>query len=158
MGFASQFRGGELAVDIWSLLLLNFLPMQIEHFAFNVEDPVAVADWYCEHLGFIIKRKLGGPTWTHFLADSTDQVMIEVYNNPPGEVPDYGAMNPLILHLAFVSEDPDRDAERLCAAGCRIVDEVRPEDDSVLLMLRDPWGFAVQLCKRAQPMIASARG
>ncbi len=127
--------------------------MRIEHFAFNVQDPIAVAAWYCEHLGFTIKRKLDGAPHTHFLADTTDHVMVEIYKNPPDQVPDYPAMNPLTLHLAFVSEDPYQDAEQLCRAGCKLVDEVLPNDGSVLLMLKDPWGFAIQLCKRAQPMV-----
>lgn len=127
--------------------------MRIEHFAFNVNDPVAVAAWYCEHLGFSVKRKFDRAPHTHFLADSSGKVMIEIYNNPPGEVPDYPAMNPLTLHLAFVSADPDADAGRLAAAGARLVDEVRLQDGSVLLMMKDPWGFAIQLCKRGEPMV-----
>lgn len=127
--------------------------MRIEHFAFNVQDPVAVAAWYCEHLGFTVKHKFASAPHTHFLADSTDKVMIEIYNNPPGEVPDYPAMNPLTLHLAFVSEDPEKDAARLCTQGCKVVDDVRLNDGSVLLMLKDPWGFSIQLCKRGRPMV-----
>lgn len=127
--------------------------MRIEHFAFNVSDPVAIAAWYCEHLGFTVKRKFDKAPHTHFLADSTGNVMIEIYNNPPNAVPDYSYMNPLILHLAFVSNDPDTDAERLCQHGCRKVDDVRLQDGSVLLMLKDPWGFSIQLCKRGNPMV-----
>ncbi|WP_041522348.1 VOC family protein [Gilvimarinus agarilyticus] len=127
--------------------------MRIEHFAFNVKDPIAVAEWYCQNLGFTVKHKFNKAPHTHFLADSTDNVMIEIYNNPPGEVPDYPSMNPLTLHLAFVSADPEADAERLCAAGCKVVDDVRLNDGSVLLMLKDPWGFAIQLCKRGNPMV-----
>lgn len=127
--------------------------MRIEHFAFNVKDPVAQAQWYCQHLGFTVRHKFDRAPYTHFLSDSTGKVMIEIYNNPPDEVPDYPSMNPLTLHLAFVSEDPEQDAQRLCAAGCTQVDDVRLNDGSVLLMLKDPWGFAIQLCKRGQPMV-----
>ena len=31
--------------------------MKIEHFAYNVSDPIAIAAWYCEHLGFSVKHK-----------------------------------------------------------------------------------------------------
>jgi len=126
--------------------------MKIEHFAFNVADPLAVADWYCTHLGFSVKMKMER-AHTHFLADSSGQVMIEIYCNPPEEVPNYDAMNPLQLHLAFVSSDPVADAERLCAAGAREVDDVQLPDGSHLKMLKDPWGFSIQLCKRGKPMI-----
>jgi catechol 2,3-dioxygenase-like lactoylglutathione lyase family enzyme len=127
--------------------------MRIEHFAFNVKDPTAVATWYCEHLGFSVKHRLTKAPYTHFLADSTGRVMIEVYNNPPDRVPDYDSMDPLIVHLAFVSENPVADAARLTEAGAREVDDVKLDDGSRLKMLKDPWGFSIQLCKRNSPMV-----
>ncbi|MBU2987538.1 VOC family protein [Saccharophagus degradans] len=127
--------------------------MKIEHFAYNVSDPVAIADWYCKYLGFSVARKMDGAPHTHFLKDSSGAVMIEIYCNPPSEVPDYPSMNPLQLHLAFVSENPNEDAERLVAAGAKVVDDLHLKDGSHLMMLKDPWGFAVQLCKRGTPML-----
>ena len=127
--------------------------MRIEHFAFNVEDPIAIAAWYCEHLGFCVKHKVTKAPYTHFLADSTGKVMIEVYNNPADHVPDYDSMDPLLVHLAFVSENPVADAAKLTEAGAREVDDVELDDGSHLKMLRDPWGFSIQLCKRSNPMV-----
>lgn len=129
--------------------------MRIEHFAYNVSDPVAIAKWYCEFLGFTVTRKMEGAPHTHFLTDSHGGVMIEIYCNPPEEVPDYFSMNPLQLHLAFVSEQPDQDAQKLVAAGATIVDDLHLSDGSHLMMLKDPWGFAVQLCKRGTPMLST---
>jgi glyoxylase I family protein len=122
--------------------------MKIEHIAFNVADPVAVAAWYCEHLGLGIVRHIPGPTQTHFLADDAGETVIEIYCNPSDQVPDYPSMNPLLLHLAFVSASPDDDSSRLIAAGATWVDELRFPDGTHLVMLRDPWGLALQLCKR----------
>jgi len=127
--------------------------MLIEHVAFNVSDPLAIAAWYCEHLGFTVKRKLDKPPYTHFLADGSGRMMIEIYCNPADQVPAYSAMHPLLLHLAFVSADPEGDAARLTAAGAREVDEAQLADGSHLKMLKDPWGFSIQLCKRGQPMV-----
>ena len=53
--------------------------MKIEHWGYQVADPVAVAQWYSEHLGFTIKRASDSPAKTHFLADGAGQVMIEIY-------------------------------------------------------------------------------
>lgn len=127
--------------------------MKIEHFALNVKDPVTVADWYCKHLGMEVKKGMTEAPYTHFLADSTGQVMVEIYNNPADQVPDYSSMHPLLLHLAFVSEAPDSDRDRLLAAGATLVEEIHLPDGSHLIMLRDPWGFAIQLCKRGVPML-----
>ncbi len=128
--------------------------MKIEHFALQVEDPVAVAQWYGKHLGLVVKRTTGAPTHTHFLADDSGQALVEFYNNARVTTPDYAAMHPLLLHLAFVSDDPARDRDRLLAAGATLAEDlaVTPAGDH-LVMLRDPWGLAVQLVQRAAPML-----
>ena len=129
--------------------------MKIEHFAINVAEPAAVAQWYYEHLGLTIVRQKKEPPFTTFLGDDSGQVLLEMYNNPPDEVPEYKIMNPLQLHLAFVSADPREDARRLMAAGASLVSDDVLDDGSHLIMLRDPWGLALQLCKRAVPMLSN---
>jgi predicted enzyme related to lactoylglutathione lyase len=124
--------------------------MQIEHFAYLVTDPPAVAAWYMKHLGWQIRRKEDRPPYTHFIADSSGQVMVEIYNNPAATVPDYASMHPLVLHIGL-SCGPDVDAirDRLLVAGCTDAGGIitTPIGDR-LAMLRDPWGMAIQLCNR----------
>ncbi|MEX0609208.1 MAG: VOC family protein [Balneolaceae bacterium] len=62
-------------------------------------------------------------------------------------------MNPLILHLAFVSMHPAVDKERLLNAGATLVTEDKLDDGSPLLMMRDPWGFSIQFCKRGKVLL-----
>jgi catechol 2,3-dioxygenase-like lactoylglutathione lyase family enzyme len=126
--------------------------MLLEHFALNVSDPVAVAAWYQTHLGLTVVRHLPQANQTHFLADPRGGV-IELYCNPAAPVPVYAEMHHLVLHLAFVSADPDADRVRLLAAGASFVEAVLPPDGSKLYMLRDPWGLALQLCCRARPLV-----
>ena len=126
--------------------------MVIEHIALTVHDPVAFAEWYVEHLGMEIVRRLGPPTHTHFLRDSAGKSMLEVYNNPAVAPPDYAAMDPLTLHVAFVCEDVPGTRARLLAAGATPAAEiVVTEAGDELAMLRDPWGLAIQLANRAKP-------
>ena len=126
--------------------------MKIEHIAFNVADPVSMAAWYCQHCGLRVVRHIPQPSQTHFLADS-DSTVLEIYCNPRDRVPDYGAMDPLIFHLALKSPDPVADTKRLVSAGANYVGEIRQDDGSQLVMLRDPWGVALQLCKRAKSLL-----
>ena len=86
--------------------------------------------------------------------DSGGSVMLEIYRNPKVSVPDYDKIDPLWLHLAFISNDVEADRNRLVAAGAKIVEDVTttPVGDQ-LVMLRDPWGTSVQLVKRATPML-----
>lgn len=127
--------------------------MKIEHFALNVAAPVEMADWYVKHLGLKVVRQATVAPFTTFLVDDSGQVMVEIYLNPVDEVPDYKSMNPLLVHLAFVSEHPGRDAERLRTAGAELVSDQHLEDGSHLIMMRDPWGLAIQLCKRGVRML-----
>jgi len=127
--------------------------VKIEHFALNVKAPVAMAQWYIENLGLEVVRKMDIAPYTHFLGDKSGTIMLEIYNNPPDQVPDYKSMDPLLVHLAFVSTDPESDKNRLIEAGASYVEEVNLPDGSKLIMMRDPWGLAIQLCKRGIPMI-----
>lgn len=128
--------------------------MKIEHTAFQAPDPVAAADWYCQHLGFHVKRAVDGRVPTRFLADDTGTVMLELYHNPDVPMPDYAAMNPLVFHVALVSDDVEDDWQRLIEAGAKPATAIArtPAGDTVA-MLRDPWHVPIQLCKRAAPMV-----
>jgi glyoxylase I family protein len=82
--------------------------------------------------------------------------MIEVYNNPAAPLPDYHGLDPLVLHLAFDVEHEDILAvrDRLLAAGATIARDVvtTPAGDR-LVMLRDPWGLAIQLAQRKEAFV-----
>ena len=127
--------------------------LNLEHIACNVADPGAMAAWYVEHLGMRIARHPGGPSQIYFLADAAGRAVLEIYRNDADPVPDYAAMNPLRFHIAFAAADPDADRTALVAAGATFVDERTMPDGSRLLMLRDPWGIALQLCKRPAPLL-----
>src|SRR5262245_32098931 len=128
--------------------------MHIEHAAFQVSDPVAIARWYVQHLDMTIKRVQDAPPFAHFLADSGGGVMIELYNNPAIRVPDYRQLDPMILHVGFTTADVAATRDRLIAAGATAEGDVQltPAGDRVA-MLRDPWGFAIQFVNRASPML-----
>jgi len=128
--------------------------MKIEHVAWMMPDPVAAADWYCRNLGFRIARHTEGYPWGYFLLDSSGSVMVEIYKRKEVTVPDYNTVDPLLLHLALATDDVKGAVARLTAAGAKLLGEVTttPDGDE-LAMLRDPWGFAIQLCKRAKPML-----
>ncbi|MFT5088279.1 MAG: glyoxylase I family protein [Candidatus Latescibacterota bacterium] len=128
--------------------------MIFEHFAINVQDPVVVANWYVEHLEMKVVRQGEAPAHMHFLADSTGRVVIELYNNPPELIPDYAAQDPQVLHMAFAVEDMEGTIARLELAGGQLVGGPgkTPAGDT-LAMMRDPWGFSIQLVQRVESMV-----
>jgi catechol 2,3-dioxygenase-like lactoylglutathione lyase family enzyme len=120
--------------------------MKLEHVAIDVPDPEAFIGWWCENLGF--RRSAPGSA---FIMDDSGTAGLEVYRTDrTAAAPDYRAMDPMTLHVAFVSADVEADAKRLVAAGATLV-ELKTGDDSFhMAMLRDPWGVPVQLCRRAK--------
>ena len=133
--------------------------VKIEHTAFQVADAVALSRWYVEHLGLTIKRAQAASPFGHFLADDGDSVMLEFYSNPSLPVPEYAAMNPLALHLAFETDDVAATRARLIAAGATAEGDVQRTDaGDVVTMLRDPSGLALQLVQRGVPMLARQGG
>ena len=128
--------------------------IRLEHVALNVEDPAAMAKWYCDNLGMKVMREGPPPASMRFISDAAGNMMLELYHNPPDAVPDYASMNPLVLHIAFMVDDVKSIRDALIAAGATAADEVTttPSGDE-LTMLRDPWGVPIQFVKRAEPML-----
>jgi len=123
--------------------------MKFEHFALNVKNPIEMKDWYCENLGLKVVSEMKEHPFMLFLADSTDRVVCELYYRPDFEIIDYKKQHQLTFHFAFESEDAEADKDRLLGVGASFVEEVKKEDGSLLVMLRDPWGLPLQLCQRA---------
>jgi catechol 2,3-dioxygenase-like lactoylglutathione lyase family enzyme len=126
--------------------------MRFEHFALNVPDARAHAAWYVEHLGFTVARARTEVPYTHFLADDSGHVVLELYSNPSAPSLNFHAQDPLVFHFAVVSRDTEADAARLQHAGATVARDETLGDGSRLIMLRDPWGVSLQLCQRTNPM------
>ena len=125
--------------------------MKFEHLALNVPDARAMAHWYVEHLGLTVLRALEAAPFTHFLADDTGRVFLEIYSNPAAPYPDYAAAHPLVFHVAFFAPDAGAMQAKLVAAGAKPFSDDRQADGGRLIFVRDPWGVTVQLCQRAKP-------
>jgi glyoxylase I family protein len=124
--------------------------VRIEHIALNVADPEAMVKWYCENFDMKVRRKSGR---AFFTADKSQNVILEIYNNPAASVPDYRSIHHLVFHVAFCSENIKEDRKRLIKAGATANGEISKEvNGDVIANLRDPWGLAVQLVKRFENM------
>jgi glyoxylase I family protein len=127
--------------------------MNIEHVALNVGDPVAMAGWYGTHLGMRVLRRLDAAPFTHFLADESGRVVLELYHHTKAAVPDYRALDPLVLHVAFTADDVATERRRLLDAGATPAgDVITTPAGAVMTFVRDPWGVTVQLVKRQRPL------
>jgi glyoxylase I family protein len=127
--------------------------MHIEHLAFNVPDAAAMAAWYVAHLDMRVVRKLDQPPFTHFIADESGRVVLELYQHTKFVMPDYAKFDAMSLHIAFTATDVARERQRLLDAGATTAGEiVTTESGDVMTFVRDPWNVVVQLVKRAKPL------
>jgi catechol 2,3-dioxygenase-like lactoylglutathione lyase family enzyme len=128
--------------------------VNIEHFAVNVPEPVAAAAWYVRHLGMRVVRSLTEAPFTHFLADESGRVVVEMYGHTKAPVPDYRAMDPLVFHIAFVTDDVRGTLKRLVEAGATTAGDVTiTATGDEMTFLRDPWGMVLQLVRRAKRLM-----
>jgi glyoxylase I family protein len=125
--------------------------MKFEHFALNVSDARAHARWYVDHVGFTIARQREDAPYTHFLADESGRIVVELYSNTSQPVLEFGKMHHLLFHFAVVAKDAKADRARLEKAGATLGLQEAFPDGTLLIMMRDPWGVALQLCQRAKP-------
>jgi uncharacterized glyoxalase superfamily protein PhnB len=125
----------------------------VEHTAINVPNATDMAKWYKENLNMQIVRT--AQNQTHFLADASGRTILEIYTNPAAAVPDYQNQAPLVLHIAFQTDNVKECTENLLKAGASIVESIHTtEIGDEMAMLRDPWGIAIQILKRAHPMLS----
>ncbi len=121
------------------------------HAGLNVADMEATVAWYVENLNLKVVRAVPGNM--SFLADPSGRPILELYSNPAAAVLDFPETHFLTMHLAFIADDPQAAADKLCAAGARVVEPFKITDaGDRMVMLKDPFGISIQLIRRAVPM------
>ena len=126
--------------------------MHLEHVAIDVADPAAFKDWWVKNLGMRVSSVNPG-----FLTDDSGTFVLEVYRTErTAAAPDYWKIHPMTLHIAFLSENVDKDVARLAAAGAKTCEVVhKPGFD--MAVLQDPQGVAIQLVKRDKCIFMAPR-
>lgn len=123
--------------------------LRLDHFALQHPAPEAVSAWLCLNFGLTVYRVSASASRARFLKCPATGVMLEIYRQPDAPVPDYAAMPPAVLHLAFYADDIIGEAARLAAAGAtRAGEPGKNSAGDAHLMLRDPWGVPLQLVSR----------
>ena len=125
--------------------------MVFEHIALNVKNVEDIKDWYVANVGLKVVSEQSQAPFMTFLEDSTGRVILELYHRPEEEITNFKTKHPLSFHMAFVSQNAEKDKTRLMDNGASYVEEITKEDGSHLVMLRDPWGMPLQLCHRTKP-------
>jgi hypothetical protein len=128
--------------------------MKIEHIGFLVPEPVSMRTWHNRHIGLEIIRMAGtDEDGVVFLRDTDSNTTIE-FGRMQGYRPlDFNAFDPLQVHLAVECENPAELASVSQKAGATIVGEsARNDYTNEKILVRDPWGFVLQLINRKRKL------
>jgi len=126
----------------------------IEHIGISVSNPTEMAKWYQDNLSckiLFMSENDNGDNAGAFISDESDSTILELFKLPNIAPIKNELKNPLQLHVAFKSQNPDEDCKRLIKVGATFIEEclVKHEGEK-LLLLKDPWGNIIQLVKRGK--------
>jgi uncharacterized glyoxalase superfamily protein PhnB len=134
--------------------MLKYSAFRPEHFAMNISDPVGKAKWLVENLRMKIIRQGSAPTYTTFIADENENMMLELFYNENYPLMDFKNTNYMALHFAFMVNDVEAIKSKLIAAGATVLEDIKKTaTGTIVLVLKDPWDQALQFIKRVEPML-----
>ena len=67
-------------------------------------------------------------------------------------IPEYSKQHPLEFHFALTVNNPIEIKDKLIKAGAKVEEEIKLDDGSHLIMMRDPFGVPLQLVKRGKAL------
>lgn len=122
----------------------------IEHVAIASPDPHRLAEWYVEHLGFVVNyRSSHGKT---VFIKAADGSMIEIIESAPDTVPATGMNAAGLRHLALTVADFPAVYTRLKEQGISFLTDAQTTKGNSLAFFTDPDGNILHLLHRETPL------
>ncbi len=121
----------------------------IEHTAIASSDPAKLAQWYVDHLGFVINYKSSNSR-THFVR-TPDGSMIEIIESK-GDAGAPGMKDPGIRHMALTVADFPAACARLKELGVAFLKEPETVGGNSTVFFRDCDGNILHLLHREKPL------
>ena len=119
----------------------------LEHTAIASPDPRRLAQWYVDHLEFIINYEYGG----NYFVKGANGTMLEIIPSA-GDRAAQTLKDPGIRHLAIIPDDFDAAYGRLQQAGVRFLGEPFEVQGNRLVFFADLDGNFLHLIHRSQPL------
>jgi len=119
----------------------------LEHTAIASPDPRKLAQWYVDHLEFVINYEYGG----NYFVRAANGTMLEIIPSEGGRAAQK-MKDPGIRHLAILVDDFDAAHEQLRQAGVRFLSEPVNNQGNRLVFFADGDGNIVHLVHRQKPL------
>jgi len=115
----------------------------VEHTAIASPDPRKLAQWYVDHLEFIINYEYGG----NYFVKAANGTMLEIIPGKAAAAPPQFD-DPGIRHLAILVDDFDAAHRQLQAAGVGFLSEPLSKQGNRLLFFADGDGNILHIIQR----------
>jgi glyoxylase I family protein len=122
----------------------------IEHTAIASTDPARLAQWYVDHLDFVINYKSGNSK-THFVK-AADGSMIEIIEASGPGAGTSGMREAGLRHLAILVSDFDAVHQRLKEKGVSFLTEKQVAGGNSTVFFTDCDGNILHLLHREKPL------
>ena len=122
----------------------------IEHVAIASPDPLRLARWYVEHLGFLINYQ-SAHSKTVFIK-AADGSMVEIIESAPDTVPAESMNAAGLRHLALTVTDFPSVYAGLKEQGVRFLTDAKTTNGNSLAFFADPDGNILHLLHRETPL------
>jgi glyoxylase I family protein len=122
----------------------------IEHTAIATPDPMKLARWYVDHLGFAINWQ--PPNSTTVFVKAPDGSMIEFIEAPDRLAAVPAMREPGLRHMAIAVSDFDAMHSRLQAAGVKFLSTPEKTNGNSLVFFADGDGNILHLLHRERPL------
>jgi glyoxylase I family protein len=119
----------------------------LEHTAIASPDPRKLAQWYVDHLEFVINWEYGG----NYFVKAANGTMLEIIPGKAATAPPQFD-DPGIRHLAIMVDDFDAAQRQLKAAGVGFLGEPVNRQGNRLLFFADGDGNILHLIHREKPL------
>ena len=119
----------------------------LEHTAIASPDPRKLAQWYVDHLEFVINYEYGG----NYFVKAANGTMLEIIPGKAATAPPHFD-DPGIRHLAILVDDFDAAHSQLKAAGVGFLGEPVNRQGNRLLFFADGDGNILHLIQREKPL------
>jgi glyoxylase I family protein len=119
----------------------------VEHTAIASPDPRKLAQWYVDHLEFVINYEYGG----NYFVKAANGTMLEIIPGKAAAAPPQFD-DPGIRHLAILVDDFDAGHRQLQAAGVGFLGEPVNRQGNRLLFFADGDGNILHLIQREKPL------
>jgi glyoxylase I family protein len=122
----------------------------IEHTAIATPDPMRLARWYVDHLGFVINWQ--PPNSSTVFVKAPDGSMLEFVEAPAPLAGVPAMREPGLRHLALTVEDFDAAHRQLAAAGIQFLTAPETSHGNSLVFFTDCDGNILHLLHRQTPL------